>query len=83
MFCDLFSQNLMDNDSVVRGLSLLSFIIKPVQRLCKYPLLIRVRNQKNSFFSQKKNKNYRGGFALKWELIFFPTLNFFALGIDE
>jgi len=31
----------MDNDSVVRGLSLLSFIIKPVQRLCKYPLLLR------------------------------------------
>lgn len=32
----------MDSDEVVRGLSLLSFIIKPVQRLCKYPLLLRV-----------------------------------------
>lgn len=32
----------MDNNPNVRRLSLLSFIIKPVQRLCKYPLLIRV-----------------------------------------
>lgn len=36
-----FTKNLMDNDTLVRGLSLLSFIIKPVQRLCKYPLLLR------------------------------------------
>uniref|UniRef100_A0A6B2LBM9 DH domain-containing protein n=1 Tax=Arcella intermedia TaxID=1963864 RepID=A0A6B2LBM9_9EUKA len=36
-----FTKDLMDNDPNVRGLSLLSFIIKPVQRLCKYPLLLR------------------------------------------
>eukprot|EP01128_Nolandella_sp_AFSM9_P006796 TRINITY_DN3571_c1_g1_i1.p1 TRINITY_DN3571_c1_g1~~TRINITY_DN3571_c1_g1_i1.p1 ORF type:complete len:444 (+),score=119.87 TRINITY_DN3571_c1_g1_i1:133-1464(+) len=36
-----FVKSLMDSDEVVRGLSLLSFIIKPVQRLCKYPLLLR------------------------------------------
>jgi len=36
-----FTTDLVNNDKMVRGLSLLSFIIKPVQRLCKYPLLLR------------------------------------------
>eukprot|EP01127_Copromyxa_protea_P023304 TRINITY_DN8695_c0_g1_i1.p1 TRINITY_DN8695_c0_g1~~TRINITY_DN8695_c0_g1_i1.p1 ORF type:complete len:467 (+),score=97.21 TRINITY_DN8695_c0_g1_i1:69-1469(+) len=37
-----YCNNLMnDPNGVVRGLSILSFIIKPVQRLCKYPLLLR------------------------------------------
>jgi len=38
---DKFVTDIMDNNPVVRRLSLLSFIIKPVQRLCKYPLLLR------------------------------------------
>jgi len=37
-----YTENLMNvQKSVSRGLSLLSFLIKPVQRLCKYPLLLR------------------------------------------
>jgi hypothetical protein len=30
-------------DESLRGLHLLDFVVKPVQRICKYPLLIRVR----------------------------------------
>lgn len=30
-----------ERKDISRGLSLLSFLIKPVQRLCKYPLLLR------------------------------------------
>eukprot|EP01128_Nolandella_sp_AFSM9_P004550 TRINITY_DN2055_c0_g1_i1.p1 TRINITY_DN2055_c0_g1~~TRINITY_DN2055_c0_g1_i1.p1 ORF type:complete len:950 (-),score=155.91 TRINITY_DN2055_c0_g1_i1:257-3049(-) len=36
-----FDSDLQNHDPAVRGLDMLSFIIKPVQRLCKYPLLIR------------------------------------------
>lgn len=35
-------QALLSKTTVSRGLTLFGFIIKPVQRLCKYPLLIRV-----------------------------------------
>ena len=35
----------MDKNPQVMGLSMLSYIIKPVQRLCKYPLLLRVRTR--------------------------------------
>ena len=31
----------MNNDPRVRGLNCLAFVVKPVQRLCKYPLLLR------------------------------------------
>lgn len=36
-----FDAELQANHSQIRGLDMLAFIIKPVQRLCKYPLLIR------------------------------------------
>jgi len=36
-----FTTDVMNNETKCRGLSMLSFIIKPVQRLCKYPLLLR------------------------------------------
>lgn len=36
-----FDQNLMNTEARVRGLNILAFVVKPVQRLCKYPLLIR------------------------------------------
>jgi len=36
-----FLQKIVASEPKVRGLSLLSFLIKPVQRLCKYPLLLR------------------------------------------
>lgn len=37
-YCDTMMNN---KKEISRGLSLLSFLIKPVQRLCKYPLLLR------------------------------------------
>lgn len=37
---DKFLKDCME-DGACRGLSLLSFLIKPVQRICKYPLLLR------------------------------------------
>lgn len=31
----------MENEPAIKGLSIGGYVIKPVQRLCKYPLLIR------------------------------------------
>lgn len=39
----VFSDEAMLNPKC-RGLTLFSFLIKPIQRICKYPLLLRVSN---------------------------------------
>jgi len=51
-----FTKDLMENSPEVRGLSLLSFIIKPIQRLCKYPLLLRelINNTDSSLTDHKQ-----------------------------
>eukprot|EP01125_Pyxidicula_operculata_P006782 TRINITY_DN2329_c0_g1_i2.p1 TRINITY_DN2329_c0_g1~~TRINITY_DN2329_c0_g1_i2.p1 ORF type:complete len:542 (+),score=169.19 TRINITY_DN2329_c0_g1_i2:146-1771(+) len=51
-----FNKNLTENNAAVRGLTLLSYIIKPVQRLCKYPLLLReLINQTDSSLDEHKS----------------------------
>lgn len=45
-----FIRTCMETVEACRGLSLLSFLIKPVQRICKYPLLLRdlIKNTRKS-----------------------------------
>lgn len=39
-FTTFISESILNPEC--RGLSLLSFLIKPIQRICKYPLLLKV-----------------------------------------
>ena len=46
-FSEFLQECLLNPDT--RALTLFSFLIKPIQRICKYPLLLRVRFLINFF----------------------------------
>ena len=41
-FSDYLQESLLNPET--RALTLFSFLIKPIQRICKYPLLLKVQN---------------------------------------